>query len=189
MSETIDSLVKMTAYELPDGSRITRSEQKADPKAGVEAGISFWHSIPPKALNIPDEAVKAFAEYLILNPAMESKGIEKGIYPDRFEFKVIFTPLNDPDREHTQQLNLKGFVDDSEATGFRLEFTPELKVTESLKKIFELGFKRIARMGVVRILTEKEFEELAKNGREVESNIGHDSASQAESGEAVSGNA
>ena len=189
MSATIDNLISYTTYELPDGSRVTRSEQKADPEAGVQAGLSFWHSIPPKALNIPDESVKAFAEYLILNPAMESKDLEKGIYPDRFEFKVVFAPLNDPERTHTQQLSLKGFVDESEATGFRLEFTPELKVTESLKKIFELGFKRITKMGVVRFLTEKEFEELAKNGKQVESNLGHDNASQAEGGEAVSGNA
>lgn len=178
---TIDDLIKVQVYELPDGSRITKSEQKEDKEAGIEARTSYLHSIPPKCLNIPNETAKSFAEYLLLNPAIEVKDIEKGFYPDRFEFKALFAPLNDVKREHVTPISLKGFIDENEPTGFRLEFTPELKVTESLKKIFELSFKRISKIGVVRILNEQEFTELAKNGKPVESNIRPDPASQAES--------
>lgn len=167
MSVTIDDLIETTAFELPDGSIIRKTIQKADPEAGIPAGTSFIQSFPPDKINVSDEALKNFAEYLLLNPAIECKDLEKGFYPDHFEFKAIFAPLNDPKREHTKLITLAGYIDENEETGFRLEFTPELPITDSLKKIFLLGYQRIKKTGIVRFLEEKQFEELAKNGKEI----------------------
>ena len=168
MSATIDDLIETTAFELSDGSIIRKTIQKADPEAGIPAATSFVQSFPPDKINVSDEALKNFAEYLILNPAIECKNLEKGFYPDHFEFKAIFAPLNDPERKRTQTITLAGYIDENEETGFRLEFTPELPITDSLKKIFSLGYQRIKKTGIIRLLDENQFEELAKNGKQID---------------------
>ena len=170
MAETLnDDVLSSKLYELPDGSRIRKTVTKANPDYGDPGGTSYVLSTPPSALNIQDEALKSFMEFLIINPAIESQPetLEKGIFPDHFEFKVLFAPLNDPKRERTQAISLKGYIDEAEESGFKLQFTPENQFTESLKKIFLLGHKRIVNSGVVRLLTKAEFEELVKNAKEI----------------------
>jgi hypothetical protein len=167
MNETINDFIETTLYELPNGSFVRKTIQKADPAAGIPAGISYIQSFPPDKINVSEEALKNFAEFLIINPAVESKNLEKGIFQDHFEFKVLFMPLNDPDHTRTQKINLAGYVDENEETGFRLEFTPESPFTDSLKKIFLMGYRRIKAAGIIRVLNEQEFKDIIKDGKEV----------------------
>lgn len=170
MSATIDDFIETTLHELPDGSLVRKTIQKADPEAGIPAGISYIQSFSPDKINVSEEALKNFAEFLIINPAVECKDLEKGIFQDHFEFKVLFVPLNDPKREHTQKISLNGYIDETEETGFKLEFTPESPFTESLKKIFLMGYRRIKAAGIIRVLDEKKYLELIKDGKEVQEN-------------------